>query len=42
MKMVERTIGDKPGSGGSMGAAYLRSTLSKPVFPALWSVRSRL
>ena len=42
VKMVERTIGDKPGSGGSMGAAYLRSTLSKPVFPALWSVRSRL
>ena len=42
VKMVERTIGDKPGSGGSIGAAYLRSTLSKPVFPALWSVRSRL
>ena len=42
VKMVERTIGDKPGSGGSMGAAYLRSTLAKPVFPALWSVRSRL
>ena len=42
VKMVERTIGDKPGSGGSMGAAYLRSTLSTPVFPALWSVRSRL
>ena len=42
VKMVERTIGEKPGTGGSMGAAYLRSTLSKPVFPALWAVRSQL
>jgi len=42
VKMVERTIGDKPGTGGSMGAAYLRSTLSRPVFPDLWAVRSRL
>jgi tryptophan 2,3-dioxygenase len=39
VKMVERTIGDKTGTGG---AAYLRSTLSKPAFPALWSVRSRM
>ncbi len=42
VKMVERTIGDKSGTGGSMGAAYLRSTLSQPVFPDLWAVRSRL
>ncbi len=42
VKMVERTIGDKPGTGGSMGAAYLRSTLSRPVFPDLWAVRGRL
>ena len=42
VKMVERTIGDKAGTGGSAGAAYLRSTLSKPVFPALWAVRSRM
>ena len=42
VKMVERTIGAKPGTGGSAGAAYLRSTLSAPVFPALWAVRSRL
>lgn len=42
VKMVERTIGDKAGTGGSSGAAYLRSTLFRPVFPALWSVRSRL
>jgi tryptophan 2,3-dioxygenase len=42
VKMVERTIGDKVGTGGSPGAAYLRTTLNKPAFPDLWSVRSEL
>jgi tryptophan 2,3-dioxygenase len=42
VKMVERTIGDKPGTGGSAGAAYLRSTLFHSVFPDLWAVRSQL
>jgi tryptophan 2,3-dioxygenase len=42
VKMVERTIGSKPGTGGSSGAAYLRTTLSTPVFPDLWGVRSEL
>ena len=42
VKMVERTIGDKAGTGGSPGAAYLRSTLFNPVFPDLWAVRSAL
>ena len=42
VKMVERTIGGRPGTGGSTGADYLRSTLFKPVFPALWAIRSRL
>jgi tryptophan 2,3-dioxygenase len=42
VKMVERTIGDKPGTGGSPGAAYLRSTLFHPAFPELWAVRSKL
>jgi len=42
VKMVERTIGDKVGTGGSPGAAYLRTTLHKPTFPDLWSVRSEL
>ena len=42
VKMVERTIGDKVGTGGSPGAAYLRTTLHKPAFPDLWSVRSEL
>ena len=42
VKMVERTIGDKAGTGGSSGAAYLRSTLARPFFPALWSLRTHL
>ena len=42
VKMVERTIGDKPGTGGSSGAEYLRGTLFKPAFPDLWAIRSRL
>ena len=39
VKMVERTIGAQPGTGGSAGAAYLRSTLFRPAFPDLWQVR---
>ncbi len=42
VKMVERTIGAKMGTGGSPGAAYLRSTLSQPVFPDLWAIRTRM
>ena len=42
VKMVERTIGGKPGTGGSDGAGYLRTTLSQPLFPDLWAVRNRL
>jgi tryptophan 2,3-dioxygenase len=42
VKMVQRTIGDKPGTGGSTGADYLRTTLFKPAFPDLWAVRTRL
>jgi tryptophan 2,3-dioxygenase len=39
VKMVERIIGFKPGTGGSAGADYLRSTLFHPAFPDLWDVR---
>ena len=42
MKMVERTIGAKPGTGGSSGAAYLRETVGRPIFPDLWEIRSQL
>ncbi len=41
VKMVERIIGAKGGTGGSAGAAYLRGTLFHPAFPDLWEVRSR-
>ena len=41
LKMVERTIGAKMGTGGSAGADYLRRTLFAPAFPDLWEVRSR-
>ena len=42
VKMVERTIGTKPGTGGSTGAAYLRTTLGRPLFPDLWEIRTKL
>ena len=41
VKMVERTIGKKMGTGGSSGVEYLSSTLFKPVFSDLWEIRSR-
>ena len=40
VKMVERIIGAKTGTGGSAGAEYLRSTLFRPAFPDLWEIRS--
>jgi tryptophan 2,3-dioxygenase len=42
VKMVERTIGTKGGSGGSSGAEYLKSTLFRPLFPDLWAIRAKL
>ena len=42
VKMVERTIGARIGTGGSAGAEYLRTTLMQPLFPDLWEIRSRL
>jgi len=39
---VERIIGNRPGTGGSAGAPYLRATLEKRVFPELWSLRTAL
>jgi tryptophan 2,3-dioxygenase len=40
--MVLRTIGTKPGTGGSSGVGYLQGTLFRPVFPDLWEIRGRL
>ena len=42
VKMVERTIGTKIGTGGSSGAPYLKSTVGDPLFPDLWEIRARL
>ena len=42
VKMVERTIGTKRGTGGSTGVEYLRSTLFQPLFPDLWAIRAAL
>ncbi len=42
VQMVERMIGKKPGTGGSMGAAYLTTTLKKRFFPELWDLRTNL
>jgi tryptophan 2,3-dioxygenase len=39
---VERIIGNRPGTGGSAGAPYLRATLDKRVFPELWALRTDL
>lgn len=42
VKMVERTIGTKKGTGGSDGVAYLRSTTHTAIFPDLWAIRAKL
>jgi tryptophan 2,3-dioxygenase len=42
VRMVERMIGQKKGTGGSLGAAYLAKTLDNRLFPELWEVRTLL
>ena len=42
VRVVERIIGAKMGTGGSDGQKYLRSTTSKQCFPFLWRLRSSL
>ncbi len=42
VKMVQRTIGTRRGTGGSSGAEYLMRTLNKPLFPDLWAIRTEL
>ena len=42
VKMVQRTIGMKIGTGGSAGVEYLKNTLLKPLFPDLWAIRTSL
>jgi tryptophan 2,3-dioxygenase len=42
VKMVQRTIGTRRGTGGSAGAEYLMTTLNRPAFPDLWEIRTEL
>ena len=42
VKAVERTIGNKQGTGGSLGVEFLKRSLFQPVFPDLWAIRHRL
>jgi tryptophan 2,3-dioxygenase len=42
VKMVERTIGTKRGTGGTSGAKYLHQSLNQPLFPDLWAIRADL
>jgi tryptophan 2,3-dioxygenase len=42
IKLVERTIGSKHGTGGSLGVEFLKKSLFHPVFPDLWAIRHRL
>ncbi|MEP6636972.1 MAG: tryptophan 2,3-dioxygenase family protein [Acidobacteriota bacterium] len=42
IKMVERMVGAKRGTGGSEGIGYLRTTLDKKFFPEIWEARTDL
>lgn len=42
IKMVERMVGTKRGTGGSEGVGYLRTTLDNRFFPELWEARTYL
>src|SRR3569832_2663452 len=42
IKMVERMVGAKRGTGGSEGVGYLKTTLDIKFFPELWEARTFL
>jgi tryptophan 2,3-dioxygenase len=42
LKVVERTIGHKRGTGGSSGVDFLRRALDLTFFPELYAVRSEI
>ena len=42
VKLVERTIGSKRGTGGSLGIEFLKQSLFQPLFADLWAIRHRL
>lgn len=39
---VKRTMGAKPGTGGSSGLKWLKASADQDVFPELWTVRNEL
>jgi tryptophan 2,3-dioxygenase len=42
VRVVERLIGAKKGTGGSSGVRYLESTLNHRAFPMLWEARGEM
>ena len=42
VQLTRRVIGNKAGTGGSDGAAFLASTMFHQVFPDLWSIAERM
>ncbi len=42
LKVVERVIGHKRGTGGTAGVKYLASLVTEPMFPELWDVRTEI
>jgi tryptophan 2,3-dioxygenase len=42
IKLVERSIGSKKGTGGSLGVDFLRKSLFHPIFHDLWAIRHKL
>ena len=42
IKLVERTIGAKKGTGGSPGISFLKESLFNPIFPDLWAIRHEM
>ena len=42
IKLVERSIGSKQGTGGSLGVEFLKKSLFRPLFHDLWGIRHKL
>ncbi|MEP6937719.1 MAG: tryptophan 2,3-dioxygenase family protein [Chthoniobacterales bacterium] len=42
IKLVERTIGAKKGTGGSPGVPFLKESLFNPIFADLWAIRHEM
>ncbi|MBV6696017.1 tryptophan 2,3-dioxygenase [Kitasatospora aureofaciens] len=42
LNAVKRTMGGKPGSGGSSGLTWLRKSAEQDVFPELWTIRDEM